>query len=64
MCRRTVGLLLAVGLVLVTLRTWAELGQSKKLVDDFPSDVASVWFDTLYDVTGHTQACSALVQWA
>jgi hypothetical protein len=50
MCRRTVGLLLAVGLVLVTLSIWAELDQSKKLVDDFPSDVASVWFDTLYDV--------------
>jgi PAP2 superfamily len=50
MRRRTVGLLLAVGLLLVAPSTWAGLDQSKKPIDDFPSDVASVWFDTLYDV--------------
>jgi hypothetical protein len=47
---RTVGLLPAVGLLLVALSTWAGLDQSKKPVDDFPSDVASVWFDTLFDI--------------
>src|SRR6266571_3717842 len=29
---------------------WAGLDQSKKAADAFPSDVASAWFDTLYDV--------------
>src|SRR5262249_44310379 len=40
----------AVGLLLVAPSAWAGLDQSKKRADDFPSDVASVWFDELYDV--------------
>jgi hypothetical protein len=29
---------------------WAALDQSKKSADEFPSDVASAWFELLYDV--------------
>jgi PAP2 superfamily len=50
MRRCTVGLLLAVGLLLIAPSAWAGSDQSKKPADDFPSDVASIWFDTLYDV--------------
>jgi PAP2 superfamily len=48
MCRRTVALILALGLLLIAPSPWAD--KSKGLADDFPSEVASVWFDTLYDV--------------
>jgi membrane-associated phospholipid phosphatase len=50
MHRYTVGLTLAVALWLVAPSARAGLDQGKKPTDDFPSDVASVWFDTLYDV--------------
>lgn len=50
MRRHGVGLILAIALVFVVLSAWAGVEQSKKPTDDFPSDVASVWFDTLYDV--------------
>ena len=50
MRRHRVGLILAIALGLVVLSAWAGVEQSKKPTDDFPSDVASVWFDTLYDV--------------
>lgn len=50
MRRDTVGLTLAVCLLLVVPSAWAGLDQAKKPTDRFPSDVASVWFDKLYDV--------------
>ena len=36
--------------MLVATSAWAGADQRQKPTDDFPSDVASVWFDTLYDV--------------
>src|SRR5215510_11317846 len=48
MRRRTVGLLLAVVLWLVALS--ASAAQRKTSADDFPSDVASIWFEELYNV--------------
>jgi len=47
---RALPLALAVGLLLIAPAAHAGLDQSKKAADDFPSDVASVWFDALYDV--------------
>jgi hypothetical protein len=41
---------LAVGCLLLASAAQAGLDQSKKPADAFPSDVASVWFDALYDV--------------
>jgi membrane-associated phospholipid phosphatase len=37
-------------LLLVAPSAWAGLDQRQRPADDFPSDVASVWFDALYDV--------------
>jgi membrane-associated phospholipid phosphatase len=48
MRRRTVALLLALGLLLVALSTRAD--KSKEPADNYPSDVASVWFDEVYEV--------------
>jgi hypothetical protein len=48
MRRRSVELTLALALALVALSAWAD--KRREPVDDYPSDVASVWFDTLYDV--------------
>jgi membrane-associated phospholipid phosphatase len=48
MRRHRVGLILAVALVLVVLSAWAD--KSQEPADDSPSDVASVWFDALYEV--------------
>ncbi len=45
MRRRTVALLLALDLVLVALSTWAD--KSKEPADNYPSNVASVWFDSV-----------------
>ena len=50
MCKSRVGLALAVVLWLVAPGARAGLDQSINSADDFASDVASVWFDTLYDV--------------
>lgn len=47
---RALPLALAVGLLLVAPGAQAELDRSKKPADAYPSDVASVWFDALYDV--------------
>ncbi len=45
---------LPLALVATSLATapmaWADLDQSKKSADRFPSDVASTWFEELYDV--------------
>lgn len=45
---RTVKLALAIGLLLIALDSWAD--KSQEPADDYPSDVASVWFDALYEV--------------
>ncbi len=50
MYRRRVGLIFAMDLMLVVLSAWAGVDQRKHPTDDFPSEVASVWFDQLYDV--------------
>jgi PAP2 superfamily len=48
MRRRLVELILALTVALVALNAWADKHQEP--TGDYPSDVASVWFDTLYDV--------------
>jgi hypothetical protein len=40
-----VALTLAIGLMLTVPSVWTD--QHKEPADDFPSEVASVWFDTL-----------------
>ena len=40
---------LTAALLLVNSGAWASLDQSKKSADRFPSDVASTWFDALYN---------------
>jgi hypothetical protein len=45
---RTVALTMAIGLMLTIPSVWAD--QHNEPADDSPSEVASVWFDTLYDV--------------
>jgi hypothetical protein len=47
MRRYTGRLPLAVGLVFVALSALAGVDQRKQPTDDFPADVASVWFATL-----------------
>jgi membrane-associated phospholipid phosphatase len=46
--RRTLTLMAA--LLLVNSWAWADLDRSKKSADEFPSHVASTWFEELYDV--------------
>jgi hypothetical protein len=48
MRRRRATLTLAIALVLVALDSWAD--KSQKPADGYPSEVALVWFDTLYGV--------------
>jgi hypothetical protein len=50
MPRRTLPLSLTAALLLVNFSAWADLDQSKKSADQFPSDVASTWFEELYNV--------------
>lgn len=50
MRRRILQLSLTAALLLVNSWAWADLDQSKKSADKFPSDVAATWFETLYDV--------------
>ena len=50
MRRRTLPLTLVAALLLVSAWAWADLDRSKKSADEFPSDVASAWFEALYDV--------------
>jgi hypothetical protein len=45
-----VRLALAVGLLFVASEAHAERDEGQEPADDFHSDVASQWFDTLYDV--------------
>lgn len=37
-------------MLLATSFAWADLDQRKETADEFPSDVASIWFEKLYDV--------------
>ena len=48
MRRSLVELTLMIVLLFVVPSSWA--GQRPEFADDYPSDVASVWFDTLYDL--------------
>jgi membrane-associated phospholipid phosphatase len=48
MRRSLVELTLMIALLFVVPSSWA--GQRPEFADDYPSDVASVWFDTLYDL--------------
>ncbi len=50
MRRRMLQLTLLAVLLLANSWSWAALDQSKKSADEFPSDVASAWFELLYDV--------------
>jgi len=50
MRKRTLQLALTAALLLVSSWAWADRDQSKKSADTFPSDVASTWFEELYDV--------------
>ena len=50
MRRRALQLTLAAALLLVNSRAWADLDQSNKSADQFPSDVASTWFEELYNL--------------
>ncbi len=50
MTRRMEQMMLTVALLVAATTAWAGQDQSKKPADAFPSEVASAWFDTLYDV--------------
>lgn len=50
MRRRALQLTLAAALLLVNFPAWADLDQSKKSADKFPSTAASTWFEELYNV--------------
>jgi len=50
MRRATLQMVLVCGLLLGPAPAWADLDHSNKPPDRFPSDVASVWFDRLYQV--------------
>jgi hypothetical protein len=50
MKRRTMRLCLVILFLLLASSTWEKERNNPKATDDFPSDVASVWFDLLYDV--------------
>src|SRR5713101_6214163 len=50
-------LVLAMALLLIALSTWTGADQPPKATDDFTAEVASVWFDQLYDVV-KTEAIS------
>src|SRR5882762_1198815 len=50
MSRRPPQCALGVALLILSSSAWAGLDQSRKPADAYPSDVASAWFDTLYDV--------------
>jgi membrane-associated phospholipid phosphatase len=51
---RPLGLVILV--LLMAFSAWEKEGNNPKAPDDFPSDVASVWFDLLYDVVKTEQS--------
>lgn len=50
MAIRTVQLILTAALLLVSSWAWADVDHSRISVDKLPSDVASTWFEAVYDV--------------
>jgi len=50
MSRRALQCVLGAALLVASSAAWAGLDQSTNPADAYPSDVASAWFDTLYDV--------------
>lgn len=50
MRRTMLSIAVTVAVLLVNSWTWADLKENKKPGDDFPSAVASSWFELLYDV--------------
>lgn len=50
MRKRILQLTLTAMLLLVNSWAWADVDQSNKSADKFPSDVASTWFEELYDI--------------
>jgi PAP2 superfamily len=50
MRRRILLLTLVAALLLVNCWAWADLDRSKKSADEFPSHVASTWFEELYNI--------------
>lgn len=50
MQRKILQLTLTAALLLASSWAWADLDQSKKSADKFPSDVASTWFEELYNI--------------
>src|ERR671930_343010 len=57
MCTRLVAVTLMIALVFVVPRAWADQGPAPADAD--PSDVAVVWFDTLYEVVKSEAAAFA-----
>jgi hypothetical protein len=57
MCTRFVEVTLMIALLFVAPRAWADQGPAS--ADDDPSDVAVVWFDTLYEVVKSEAAAFA-----
>jgi hypothetical protein len=56
MTRRMLPLGLVILVLLMASSAWEKGGNNPKAPDDFPSDVASVWFDRLYDVVKTEQS--------
>jgi hypothetical protein len=54
--QRVLQLGLAILFLLIVASAWAKEAYHPKAADDFPSDVASVWFDLLYDVVKNEQS--------
>lgn len=50
MQKRLLPLVFTGTLLFVSSGAWAGAGQSSKTADEFPSDVASTWFEQLYDI--------------
>jgi membrane-associated phospholipid phosphatase len=56
MAWRTLPLCLVILVLLMASSAWEEERNNPKATDDFPSDVASAWFDLLYDVVKGEQS--------
>ena len=56
MARRTLPLYLVILILFMAALAWAKEAHKPEASDDFPSDVASVWFDLLYDVVKTEQS--------
>ena len=56
MKQRVLQLCLATLFLLIASSAWTQEANHLQATDDFPSDVASVWFDLLYDVVKNEQS--------